>query len=415
MTAILILKIFVMAKIVEYFIFFILNILNLLYMKENKIIPSFVKDSISDEEYFKSQIYTIAKTRYGILSTSFDLTVLFLFIFFNGFFFAEQLTLKLFDSPEIQAVFFCFLIGFGKEIIDIPINLYYHFSLEEKFGFNKMTYSVFIKDFFKKLLLTFLFGAPLIFVLFKLIIKTNDLWWIYGFIFFSLFQLFILWVYPTWIAPLFNKFIPLPKGELRDEIMAISKNINFPISEIFQMDGSKRSAHSNAYFTGFGKNRRIVLFDTLINSLTKNELVAVLAHEMAHNKLKHIQQSIIISFTMSFIGFYIWSILINYKPLYNAFSLSGTNLFPALIIFPLIMGPVSFFLEPFFNMLSRRNEYQADSFAAKNTGSKEHIKNALLKLNKENLSNLTPHPYYSFYYYSHPALEERIKAIDNES
>ena len=311
-----------------------------------------------------------------------------------------------------MGVFFCFSISIGKEIIDLPFSLYQTFILEQRYGFNNMTYGLFFKDMAKKFVLSLLIGGPLIYFLLWIIKSTGNNWWIYGFLALTGFQILIIWIYPTWIAPLFNKFAPLEKGELREKIFKIAADVQFTLSEIFVMDGSKRSSHSNAYFTGLGKNRRIVLFDTLIQLLTQGELLGVLAHEMGHNKLKHIQKMLILSFSLTFAGFYIWSLLLNYAPLYQAFGLSGNTLFPALLIFPLIMGPVTFFMHPLMNLFSRRHEFEADAFSAKVTLSASDLQNALLKLNEKNLSNLTPHPIYSFFYYSHPTLAERLKALD---
>jgi STE24 endopeptidase len=222
-----------------------------------------------------------------------------------------------------------------------------------------------------------------------------------------------VWVYPSLIAPLFNRFTPLEDGPLKTRIMEIAKRIGFGISDIYIMDGSKRSSHSNAYFTGFGKNRRIVLFDTLIRSLSTPQLIGVLAHEMGHNKLHHIRTNILLSLSLSFAGFYLWSHLIDYPPFYRAFGLSGENLFPALVLFPLVMGPLSFFLSPLMNILSRRHEYESDAFAAEATHRPDDLAEALEILNKENLSNLNPHPFFSFFYYSHPTLDERLGALEN--
>ncbi|EKD27243.1 MAG: hypothetical protein ACD_79C00786G0004 [uncultured bacterium] len=413
MTASIILKIFITLKLAEYIVFIVLELLNMLKVKANATVPKRYIDLIPQLTYLKSRDYSFSKQKFCLFATSFDLTLLILFILLGGFEIFERLTMSVVNSEMFRAVIFCFALGFAKEIIDLPFSLYGTFVLEEKFGFNKITFPLYVKDFFKSLILGILFGTPVICFIIWTIQKANDFWWIYGFSGLSIFQLIVMWIYPTIISPIFNKFTPLEKGELRDKIMKISENINFKISEIFLMDGSKRSGHSNAYFTGIGKNKRIVLFDTLVRSLSTDELVAVLSHEMGHHKLNHIKKSIALSFMLSFASFYIWSILIKYPPLYQAFKLQGNNLFPALVIFPLIMSPIMFFISPLLNIFSRKNEYEADSFAAKATNSPKDMQNALLKLNKENLSNLTPHPWYSFFYYSHPTLDERLDNLDS--
>ncbi len=414
MTSSLILKVFIIVKIVEFLFSNLLEVFNVNNIIKNKLVPKRFQEFISAKEFQISRNYSIAKHKYSFFAHSFNFVVLISFVLLGGFGIVEKLCLNIAAKEEMQAIFFCFIISFGKMIIDLPFSIYHTFVLEKKFGFNKMTPFLFIKDMFKGIVLSLVLGAPLIYFLVWIINVAGSLWWVFGFVGMMVFQFFILWIYPTVIAPIFNKFILLEPGELRSKIEAISSKVNFPVSEIFTIDGSKRSTHSNAYFTGFGKNRRIVLFDTLIESLSTMELTAVLAHEMAHNKLNHIKKGIAISVVMTFLGFYIWSLLLRYPPLYQAFSLQGNNLFPALIIFPMIMGPLSFLLSPLFNILSRKHEYEADAFSAKAMGSSTDMRSALLKLNKDNLSNLTPHPWYSFFYYSHPTLTERLDNLESD-
>ena len=403
---------FVAIKLLQFLFFLVLDLLNFSNVKKNTEVPLHFREKVTSETYQKSRNYTCSKIIFEMIYESFDLLVLFAFIVLGGFGFAEKISTSLFTHEPLMGVFFCFSISIGKEIIDLPFSLYQTFILEQRYGFNNMTYGLFFKDMAKKFVLSLLIGGPLIYFLLWIIKSTGNNWWIYGFLALTGFQILIIWIYPTWIAPLFNKFAPLEKGELREKIFKIAADVQFTLSEIFVMDGSKRSSHSNAYFTGLGKNRRIVLFDTLIQLLTQGELLGVLAHEMGHNKLKHIQKMLILSFSLTFAGFYIWSLLLNYAPLYQAFGLSGNTLFPALLIFPLIMGPVTFFMHPLMNLFSRRHEFEADAFSAKVTLSASDLQNALLKLNEKNLSNLTPHPIYSFFYYSHPTLAERLKALD---
>jgi len=224
-----------------------------------------------------------------------------------------------------------------------------------------------------------------------------------------------MYVYPVWIAPLFNKFTPLAEGALRDTIFAVAEKVGFKTSGIFVMDGSKRSSHGNAYFTGFGKNKRIVLFDTLIENLGDAGTVAVLAHEMGHQKKNHIKKLLCLSLLIMLVGFWILSLLINYLPFFEAFGFKQTSYHGALIIFSFAAAPVTYFLSPLISVLSRRFEYQADRFAVAATGNGTDLTEALLALSKKNLSNLTPHPWFSFFHYSHPTLHERLRAIQKQS
>jgi STE24 endopeptidase len=235
-------------------------------------------------------------------------------------------------------------------------------------------------------------------------------WWIWAFLFIAGFQFIMIMVYPVLIAPWFNKFEPLKEGELRDRILALADTIGFKTSGIFCMDGSKRSGHSNAYFTGIGKVKRIVLFDTLLEQMSIEQGLAVLAHEMGHYKMKHIRRMLIVQLSFLLVGLFLLSLLLQYPPLYSAFGLNPSS-HAALVLFSLISGPATFYLSPFMNRLSRRHEYEADHFAMQTLGSAKGMEEALINLTVKNLSNLTPHPWYSAYHYSHPTTAERIHAL----
>jgi len=254
-------------------------------------------------------------------------------------------------------------------------------------------------------------GLPFLFVVLWLMEATGSYWWIWTFFFVSGFQLLMVIVYPTLIAPLFNKFEPLPEGELRDRIMRLAEQVGFKTNGIFSMDGSKRSAHSNAYFTGIGKTKRIVLFDTLIAQMTLDQAVAVLAHEMGHYKMKHIRRMLVVQTVFLLFGLYILSFLLNYRPLFAAFGLDNPSNPAALVLFSLLSGPFTFYLGPLINRLSRKHEYEADRFAIQTLRNRRPMEEALINLTVKNLSNLTPHPWYSAYHYSHPTPTERIGAI----
>ena len=227
-------------------------------------------------------------------------------------------------------------------------------------------------------------------------------WWVWAFVFISAFQLLMIVIFPTFIAPWFNKFEPLKEGEFRERILALADQVGFKTSGIFSMDGSKRSAHSNAYFTGIGKAKRIVLFDTLIEQMTMEQGLAVLAHEMGHYKMKHIQRMLVVQTIFLLIGLYVLSRLIDFEPLYAAFGLAPSH-HAALVLFSLLSGSFTFFLGPLMNVLSRKHEYEADRFAARTLRDGKPMEEALINLTVKNLSNLTPHPWYSAYHYSHPS------------
>jgi STE24 endopeptidase len=240
----------------------------------------------------------------------------------------------------------------------------------------------------------------------------GNAWWFYAWAALTSFQILIAAVFPTFLAPIFNKFTPLADQELNDRIVELARRIRFKMTGVFTVDGSRRSGHSNAYFAGMGRFRRIVLFDTLMKQLTSDELIAVLAHEMGHNVKKHIVKSMLLSAALSLVGFYVLSLLITWSDFYTAFNVAKASPHAALVIFSITSETFTFFLTPIMNLWSRKNEFEADQFSIETTNNKAAMKNALIKLTEENLSNLAPHPAYSFYHYSHPTTPERALAID---
>jgi len=298
-------------------------------------------------------------------------------------------------------------------VISLPFTLYSTFVIEEKYGFNKMNLKLWLIDFGKALALFIVIGVPVLSAVLWFMDRYGDsLWWLYVWILLAMVQLFITTIFPVVIVPLFNKLTPLPEGSLREQIEAVVKKISFKMSDIFTMDGSKRSAHSNAYFAGMGRFRRIVLFDTLVKSLGEPELVAVLVHEMGHSKKKHVRTGLLLGLGISFLGLLILSWVIHAPWFYDAFGFGMFSSYAALFIFMKASGSFTFFLEPLFSMLSRKHEYEADRFATEVMGTSQPMIQGLVKLTKDNLSNLTPHPLYSFFYYSHPTVMERIAALE---
>jgi len=298
-------------------------------------------------------------------------------------------------------------------LISLPFGLYSTFVIEQKYGFNRMTLKLWLLDLLKGILLSILIGGPILAaVLWFMDHHLQGLWWLYVWILLSLVQIFIAAIFPVFLLPLFNKLTLLEDGHLKQQILALAQKINFRLSGIYTMDGSKRSAHSNAFFAGLGKLRRIVLFDTLVKSLTESELLAVLAHEMGHNVKKHVRTGLLISSVISLAGLYVLSLLVIKPWFYEAFQFAQPSSHAALLIFMKTAGAFTFFLLPLSSILSRKHEYEADRFAAEVMERREPMIQGLVKLTRDNLSNLTPHPWYSFFYYSHPTVMERIEALE---
>ncbi|MGR3177039.1 MAG: M48 family metallopeptidase [Candidatus Anammoxibacter sp.] len=374
-------------------------------------VPEFFSNVIDAETYQKSINYTLDKGRFSRWSTLLD-TIVILWILFGGVLpWLEQWS----ASYELGTIWtgIVFFYGFGviMFVLGLPLEWISIFYIEQKHGFNKMTIRLYIKDKLKEILLTIAISIPCLYVVLWFMMASGTMWWVWTFCFIMLFQLIMLIIYPMFIAPLFNKFKPLEDGELKQSILDFCEKVKFSLIGIFQMDGSKRSSHSNAYFTGISKSRRIVLYDTLINEMSVPQAVAVLAHEIGHYKLNHIKKMIAISALGLLIGLFVLGQIYNYYPLFNAFGMESVTNHGALILFIILSKTFTFYLRPLFSALSRKHEYEADRFAVNETAGKIHMEEALLKLTKQNLSNLTPHPWYSAFYYSHPAIIERIKAI----
>ena len=401
----------------EFLVEFVLNELNLKYVQAHSTarqIPEFISGKITPDEYQKSAEYTLAKGRFARWSEIYGRLVT-LAVLFSGFLplfdrLAETLAAALPGWTYAHGIIFCFGVGVIYSLSALPLDLYATFQLESRFGFNKTTWRLYLADKLKGLLLGAIIGTPFIWVVLWLMDAAGRYWWLWAFAFIAVFQCVMIVVYPVLIAPLFNRFEPLKEGEFHDRIMALAQKVGFQTSGIFSMDGSKRSGHSNAYFTGIGKAKRIVLFDTLLDQMTTDQGLAVLAHEMGHYKLKHIRRMLVVQLGFLLIGLYLLSLLLDYSPLYSAFGLEPSS-HSALVLFSLISGPATFYLSPLMNRLSRRHEYEADRFAAQTLGDARAMKSALINLTVKNLSNLTPHPLYSAYHYSHPTTAERIKAL----
>jgi len=374
-------------------------------------IPKAFQRIIDEPTYKKSVAYTLAKERFGKIEEIYSTAVL-LIVLFSG---VLPWALHLFSHGLGQSAWamaaFLFAVGFAMSLPGLPFDWFSQFRLEEKFGFNTTTPKTWWSDRLKGLLLALVLGYPLLVLILKIVQWTGVWWWLWAWAALLAFQLLMLVLAPVLILPLFNKFTPLPEGSLRERLLALAERTRFRAQSIQLMDGSKRSRHSNAFFTGFGRFRKIVLFDTLVQQLTEPELEAVLAHEIGHYKKKHIPKMLAFSAVSSLAGFYFISVLAGQDWFYRAFGFEPGNVAPALLLFGLLAGTVTFWFSPLIHWWSRRYEYQADAFAARVMSEAQSLIGALRKLNEKNLSNLTPHPFYSGFYYSHPTLLEREQAL----
>ena len=373
--------------------------------------PAAVAAIMDAETYRKSVDYTLAKNRFGVWSMVFDTGVLLLAL-------SSQVLPVLFGDVGAWSpvgtwddALFILFAGVLLSIPGLPFDWWGQFRLEGRFGFNKSTPGLWIADKFKGLALVFVIGFPLLWALLSLVDWVGGTWWIWGFGLMFGFQLLMLVLYPKVILPLFNKLTPLPEGELRTRLLALSERTGFKASTIEVIDGSKRSGHSNAYFTGFGRFRRIVLFDTLIAQLTPEELEAVLAHEVGHYRRGHVPKMIAMSAAMLLASFAAIAWLARSDWFNPSFGFPSHELAPSFLLFGLLSGAVMFWFTPLSNILSRKHEYEADSFAREAMGGADSLVSALRKLSQKNLSNLTPHPWFSGFYYSHPTLVEREAAM----
>jgi STE24 endopeptidase len=391
----------------------VLNYKNITYIaKHANAVPNMFKQKITLEEHKVAAKYTITKQRFSISTMLIHFLLLILWVPVGGL---NQLDLivQSFKLSQIQSGLVFFLLYTVISIfISLPETIYSTFVIEEKFGFNKTTPKLFIIDFIKQLILSTVIGGILIYTLLYLMNFLGENWWLFAWGFIVLFQFIIIWAYPKFIAPIFNKFSPLDDEDLKKKIKILSNNINLNFKDYYVMNASLRSSHGNAYFTGFGKNKRIVFFDTLLKTLTNNEVMAVLAHELGHLKKKHILKSLFMGILFMGIGFYVLGYLLNSKEFFMAFGKATPSSHMALILFTFLLPVYTFILTPLSSWFSRKNEYEADQFAVENTDGDELV-SALIKMYKDNSSSLTPSPIYSKFYYSHPPAIERVNFIDS--
>jgi len=397
------------ALVIEYAIGVVANLLNLKSLRSEP--PPALEGVYQPEDYRKSQEYIRTNTRFAFVTSTFSLVVLLSFWFAGGFNYVDQIIRSWGFVPILNGLFYIGILLTGYSLLRLPFSIYRTFVIEERFGFNRTTPRTFLADRVKGLGLAALLGAALLAGILALFEYAGYHAWLYCWIAFTGFSLILQYVAPTWIMPLFNKFTPLEPGELKEAILNYARSVDFPIKNVFVMDGSKRSSKSNALFTGFGRNKRIALFDTLIEKHTVPELTAVLAHEIGHHKKKHILQGTIINILHAGVLFFVLSIFLGSPGLYDAFYMEQQSIYSGILFFGLLYTPLEMVLSVIMHALSRRNEYEADRFAAETIQHPQHLIEALKKLHAGNLSNLMPHPFYVFLNYSHPPLLQRIRAI----
>jgi STE24 endopeptidase len=375
-----------------------------------KELPVLLKGIFDEEKYKQQQAYLKVNYRFGLWSSGFNFLILTLMLFLSGFSFVNNLAASISTNPVWWALIFLGTIMLAAGLLNLPFSIVDTFVIEQKFGFNKTTPKTFMLDLIKSLILGAVIGGGLMALIIWIYGKTGSLFWLLAWGLVTLFSIFMVMFYSNLIVPLFNKQTPLPEGELRTAIREFARKVGFKLDNIFIINGSKRSSKGNAYFTGLGPRKRIVLYDTLIDELTVNELVAVLAHEIGHYRKKHVLVSLIIGVIQAGVLLFLFSLFVGSPALSRALGVEQPNFHIGMIAFGILYSPVSMVTGLLGNLLSRRYEYQADGFACENSDPAA-LTAALKKLSAQNLSNLTPHPLYVFFHYSHPPLYERLKNI----
>ena len=386
--------------------------------KHRDSIPVEFAEKVTLAEHQKAADYTIAKLRLGFLENGVSAIILIAFTLLGGLQILNIALLQLFGDGITQQIALLGSIAIISGVLDLPFSWYKQFHLEERFGFNRMGKKLFFIDMIKGIGIGAAIGIPLLWVILSLMAKAGDLWWLWAWMVLTVFSLLMQWIFPSFIAPLFNKFQPLPDGALKTQIEALLARCDFASQGLFVMDGSKRSAHGNAFFAGMGKAKRIVFFDTLIEKLNPGEVEAVLAHELGHFKCKHIRKRLLVSFALSFGMFALLGWLSTQLWFYTDLgvmpNLNGYNGGLALALFMLVSPVFSFFFTPLASLASRKHEYEADGFAATKSSATDLI-SALVKLYQDNASTLTPDPIYTAFYSSHPPAPLRIANLQRQS
>jgi STE24 endopeptidase len=374
--------------------------------------PEDFKGVYDEPRYARSQAYLRAQTRFGWVSGAFFLALTLAFWFGGGFRFLDDGVRSLGLGPVLSGLIFVGALSLGRGVLAVPFRLYAVFVIEERFGFNRMSLKTFLADGVKSLALSVLMGAPLLAGVLALFEHAGPGAWAYAWALAAVFMVGLQFIAPRFILPLFNKFSPLDEGELRTAIFDYARSLRFPLENVFVMDGSRRSTKSNAFFTGFGRHRRIALFDTLIRAHTTPELIAVLAHETGHYQKKHVLKTLALGLIHTGAVLFAFALAAGRPALFEAFQIEQPSVYAGLVFFAFLLQPVELVLGVFLNRLSRSRELEADRFAVETTGDKASLANALKKLAADNLSNLCPHPLHVALNYSHPPIQARIRAIE---
>ena len=405
--------IIVIAIITEYLFSSISSILDIKNITPT--IPSDFKKAYDQEKYILSQDYLKARTRFGLFSSTFSLILIMIVIHSDIFGLLDQFVRGQSDSYILQGLFFIGIIYFFQDIVSLPFSIYHTFVIEERFGFNKTTLNLFIIDKIKGYAIFIVLGSIVIIPILYFFHVYGDTGWLIAWSFLTAFMIAVQPLFVHVIAPMFNKFTPLEEGELRSAIEKYTAKVNFPLARIDIMDGSKRSAHSNAYFTGFGKSRRIAIFDTLVEKHSTNEIVSVVAHEVGHYKLKHVLQGTILGIIETGIMLFAFNLIMNDISLFQVFGVSQLSVHAGIVFFSMLYAPVSMFTSIVTTAISRKNEYEADKYSYDTTNNREALVSMLIGLSANNLSHLSPHPLKVFLSYSHPPVIDRIKAVNQYS
>ena len=405
----------------------VLNMRHLRFLRSRA--PQQALALLEPETYRRSVDYTLDRSRLSLVSTSVQTFVLALLALTGALGSLEAAIRVLFPAAFpivpgagagvpgagaiVAGILFAYACSLFFGLVGLPFSLYSQFVIEARHGFNRMSWRLFALDALKGMALGVVLFTPLLYALFALV-RATPAWWLWAFGLFACFQILMVYLYPRVIAPLFNRFTPLEEGSLKTRVHSLAERLGVRAKAVHVVDGSRRSAHSNAYFSGFGKAKRIVLFDTLISSLSEDQVAAVLAHEIGHQKRRHVISRIAVSLLVVLAGFWILGLLLRCSPLFAAFGFAAPGAPAAVVLVLYFAGPVSLLLRPLASWWSRRQEYAADRFAGEVAGEGESLRQALVALSRDNLSNPTPHPWYSFVHYSHPTVLERLQALEQQ-
>lgn len=387
----------------------VLDYLNL--QSSNGLMPDSIKAFYDEATYLNQCRYDKEKYLISTIAESITFVIIVVMLLSGGFAWLTKWVTAITGSEILQTLLFFGILGLASELLNIPINYYRTFVIEKKFGFNKTTIKVFFTDLIKSWLLAIVIAAPLTALIVLLYQHAASWFWVLAWAVVTFFSIFLSYFYTTLLVPIFNKLTPLEEGELRYSIQSVAEKTGFSLKNIFVMDGSKRSSKGNAYFSGFGKKKSIVLFDTLIQEHSTEDLVAILAHEIGHYKKKHIVKGLILGVLQMGFVFYLLSLTLSSTLISNAIGVEEPRFYTSLFVFGLLLSPVTTVIGIGMNIISRKNEYEADAYAAEHNDA-DALKKALIKLSVNNLSNLTPHPFYVFVHYSHPTLLQRLQALD---